>query len=121
MRLIANAQQLRVASDLWHSESTATEDEEELSFCKCLEPQDGILPFPHVTSIEGTFILRNECQFIDSVREKLTRLVRLRAGAGAPHLVVQDLTTGPREPYRPDGRLFGWEVKFRAVEVDRLR
>jgi hypothetical protein len=94
------------------------EDEERLlSFCKWLESHEGNLPFPHVTSIEGVFILRNECQSIDSVREMLAYLFRLRTNAGAPPLVIQDLTTGPREPDRPDGWMFGWEVKFRAVEV----
>jgi hypothetical protein len=120
-RLVPNTQHLHFTFDLLYPMSTTTEDEEQLlSSCEGLEPQDGSLPFPHVTSMEGVFILPNECQFVDSVRKMLTRLIRLRTDAGAPPLVVLDITTGPREPDIPDGRRFGWEVRFRAVEVDKL-
>jgi hypothetical protein len=115
-RLVPNAQHLHFTFDLRNSESTSPGVQERLSLCKRLEPQDGNLLFPHVTSMEGVFILRNECQFFESVCETFTHLFRLRNNAGAPLLVVQDVTTGPRQPDRPDGRKFGWEVKFRAGE-----
>jgi hypothetical protein len=121
-RLVPNTQHLHFTFDLLHSQSSnPLEDEEQLlSSCRCLGAQNGNLPFPLVTSVEGVFILSNECQFVDRVRETLTDLVSLRADAGAPLLVIQDLTTGPCEPDRPNVRVFGWKVKFRAVQVDRL-
>jgi hypothetical protein len=84
-------------------------------FCAALQPgRDGI-PFPQMVSLEGALNLDDECQNVMDLREIFLNLLCLREQAGAPNLVLYEFDMAPQKPDIPEGKKFGWAVKFRAA------